>query len=342
MSLLTWTPKQGELDHRNDIFSGRLLLVCEDGRIVGYRGFEASPIGQSFLSLLDIKHTEEQSFRAVLDVPANCFSLIHTGVTSVPVLRSLFAATGLQLVLIPTGRVAQALRAPAHLQPHLQNFVLSRMAAAHRAPLTEEGSRAVTEWIRPYHRAFLEEHEDRGLEWELTRILTDLAALCGCCVEYDLCGLVQATREQMDLDFIKGSLLALLLAVRRTAEDQRVQLRVSQAVQSGDTLFATFVSDGFTGELTLPELEPVREAAWRNGAVFDYFPSPEDKSRICVSVQLLRVERQEQQGKTNTDIGGKPQEYLESALPDAQDYPEITARAARDLHRLREQGKLPE
>ena len=338
MSLLTWTAKQGELDHRNAPFFDRLLLVCEDGTVVGHRGFEKSPIGENLIPLLGIRRAEEQSFRAVLDVPINCFSLIHVGTTSVPVLRSLFAATGLQLVLIPAGRVAQELRTPAHLTPYLSDFVLTRTATAHRGILTKEGADAVTKWLRPYHRAFLHECKDseasRDLEGELMHIIPELAALCGCCVEYDLYGLVHASRTEMDVDFVKGVLLALFLAVRRTAKDRRLLIRVSEAKQSGDTLYATFAFDGFTGEQTLPELEPIRAAARRNGAVFDYFPSPNAKEQICVIVQLLRVERQEQQGKIRTDIGGTPREYLECTLPDARDYPEITARAVRDLHRL--------
>jgi len=344
--LIVSTALQGELDYRNAPFSDRLLLVREDGTIVGHRGFVQDPIGANMLQLLDMKWEEAQCFRAVLDAPVDAFSLLYVGSTSVPVLRALFGATYLQLVLLPSGRVAAELAAPALLAPYLERCTLSEEARAHAQPLTEQGANAVRNWLLPYRRAFLHSHVRENTPREtasgLARLIRDLAALCGCHVRYDLLGLAAITPDRVDFAFVQGVLLALFLAARRVAKDGLVSLSIAESRAWGDALYATLELRDPARDCVLPELEPITEAVRQSGALFSYYTQPDAPARVHVCAQLLRAELQKQQMKVGYPMQGAVREKRAYPTPAATDYPEITARAARDLSRMRENGEIPE
>lgn len=220
--------------------------------------------------------------------------LLLTLCARMPVLfiGTFFAQTGLLVAVVPEGEIKATLSFPAAFHRVPAHVSVSPSAQMRYKVHEEEAFAAAGRWLAAMSAPF-------ALCWSageakvsalLDFCLTRMATLLGVSVSADFSGLPALFLDGLCGEFALGVMLAALMAARRLASADGVQLYA--AMEGAPTLHLRL--SRADGEDTLPEFQPLLRVAAARGAILDVVcPQNEPRSvqiRACFGMVELSAQ----------------------------------------------------
>ena len=212
---------------------------------------------------------------------------------STPVLFfcGLFLKTGLLLAVIPTGEIAQTLRAPSAFVGVLGDLVLSRGALAQYKTHTPEDFARVCEWYLTVCRTLSHKGAVGVGEVDaavLGRRASQLAKLTGTRIEFDFRGLGRYSDDTQELTWFTGVVLAALMAARRLCSHKTLYLTAGREYPGGSALRLYLHRDDENARV--PEFSPLLALAKIRAVPFELLEDERERQVLQLYTYICTVE----------------------------------------------------
>lgn len=263
-------PIDGEVLPDENLSQDNLYLLDADGIIVSCR--EVRPIlkiGDNFFHQLGTDPAELRALERTLGQGEDTMYLMQCGPLPVLLIRYLWRGNRTLLAVVPRKELAQPLRTPGAYAEILfpRELALSPLSASKIMPADEAVYRAAQEWIGPYRcmRAASEEHVSGaiGLRQFLMSRTVGIAKRCGVRVLYHYGGIGYATVQNVNYPLLIANLVAVMMSVKRTGQEQTVYLSIERAGELDPVIYARVYLDG---KESLTELDWPRQSLSLSGA----------------------------------------------------------------------------
>lgn len=273
--------------------AARCYLLDGDFCVISAQtGEENAIVGAPFFDLFPANRILREEISAYARSYPRDVLLTLCARTPVLFIGTLFAQTGLVLAVLPKGTIKRTLSLPAAFH-HVPAHVCVSASAQMRYKAHEEADfSAASRWLLAASAPFTcrQQADATPTSSVLAFCAEQLAALLHVPLSCDFSGLPAQSREAVDLAFAIGVMLAGLMAARRIAHANGVQLC---AVKEGaPTLYLRFSRTDARD--MLPEFAPLLRVAAARGAILDVVCPLDDpylvEVRACFGVVELSAQ----------------------------------------------------